>query len=390
MGRLLLTQSQVTVICSTAVILAFTILLFLSGYVIQQRTVTSLQVALKPRIPQKPPSLQVQEARKDVEHPAIPASRIFGRKGKVAYTNLDAAQQASQDVDWQRLAHVQIARSHHDVCSAIMVLADLHRLKSPARRVLLFPRDWAFEKETKNRDEWRDPYLDTSRRLMRMAARRYEVELRPMSAISQTGSETDVYSLVSAFALSDMERVMSIEPPGLLLDATPLDAVLAFTESVPFAMLQDSHEGDGVHSQDLMLLQPDIQLHGQLLVRLGSETGCNDSALPSAFPDPLLLASTLPTSEDDSAQRTTLIRSIGSLHEADKHFNHTAFLEDVSYIRFSDPKLPGPEYDVPWADKVAARPKNKDADWVWTKMYGQFAQRRIEVCGLDLETWRRD
>ena len=59
-----------------------------------------------------------------------------------------------------------------------------------------------------------------------------------------------------------------------------------------------------------------------------------------------------------------------------------------AYIRFSDPRLPGPEYDVPWADKVAARPKNKDADWTWTKLYGEFAQMRMEICGLDLESWR--
>ncbi|KAI7137661.1 hypothetical protein KC352_g30305 [Hortaea werneckii] len=110
------------------------------------------------------------------------------------------------------------------------------------------------------------------------------------------------------------------------------------------------------------------------------ESNFNDSIIPTLFTDPLLLAS----KTDDH----TLIRSIGTLHQAAQDFNATAYLDQVSYIRFSDPKLPGPEYDVPWPQKVAARPSNKDADWTWTKLYGEFAQKRMDVCGLDLETWR--
>ena len=104
--------------------------------------------------------------------------------------------------------------------------------------------------------------------------------------------------------------------------------------------------------------------------------------LSSLFEDPVLLAS----STDDSA----LIRSVATLHDAvpGKPFNQTAYLDHVAYIRFSDPKLPGPQYDVPFAMKREARPKHKDADWMYTKLYGEYAQKRMEICGLDLETWR--
>lgn len=381
MGRILLSQSQVSVVVSSGIILIFTILLFLSGYVIQQRTVTGLQAAIRPRLPQPPPSLRVQE-EEDVG-PEVQPSRLFRGRGKVAYTKLDVAAQASANVNWKRLAHVQLVRTHHDVCNAIMVLADFHRLKSPARRVLLFPSHWAQEKEGKKGDI-SDPFLGSSRRLLRMAARRYGVELRPVGPIVQHGEEVDeskdTYSLASAFALTDFDRILSIETPGLIMDATPLDAVLAFTESAPFAMLQDTAEGDGVHSEDLLLVQPSGTAHASLLKRVSAEPSFNDTLFPSIFTDPLLLAS----STDDDA----LIRSIGTLHDAAPGFNATAYLSGVSYIRFSDPKLPGPEYDVPWSQKVAARPRNKDADWVWTKLYGQFAQKRMDVCGLDLETWR--
>jgi len=397
MKRILLSQSQVSVALTAAVIATFTLLLFLSGYIIQQRTVSNLQTALRPRIPKPPAALQVKTA--DHHGPSeleIPSRLFSGNDGKIAYTNLEAIEHAKRSVDWNRLAHVQIARTHHDVCNAIMVLAELHKQKSPARRLLLFPQDWAMEEEGRKKDALSDPFMASSRRLMRMAARRYAVELRPVLPVIQGLREGEagdgVYSLVSGFGLTDFDRLLSIETPGLILDGTSLDAVLGFTDfgdGVDFGMLQDSKKGDGVHSADLLLLKPSKATHDSLVGRLATERSFNDTLLPLLFPRPLLLASTT----DDH----TLIRSIGLLHNYDgRHhtqgqdhvFNATAYLENVSYIRFSDPKLPGPEYDVPWSRKREARPKDKEADWSWTKLYGQFAQARMDVCGLDLETWR--
>lgn len=388
MTRLLLTQSQVSVAITCSSVLVFTILLFLSGYVIQQRSVTSIQTALRPRLPPPPPSLTSHHTEDLTD---VQPSRLFTGREKIAYTQqMRAVEQASASVDWKRLAYVQLARDHHDVCNAIMVLAELHRKKSPARRLLLFPQSWADDKAAA-KGEIADPFVDSSRRLMRMAARRYGVELRPVSPVfkGEEGRTADVYSLASAFAFTDMDRVLSIETPGILLDATPLDALLAFTDPVPFAMLHDSIADDGVHSEDLFLLQPDSDLHEEITQRLASQPDYNDTLLTAIFDEPLQLASSQP--EDPSP--AALVRSIGTLHDVGIHstekFNGTAFVSDVAYIRFSDPKLPGPEYDIPWSEKVKARPKNKDADWTWTKLYGEFSFKRMEICGLDLETYHR-
>lgn len=366
----------------------FTLLLFLSGYVLQQKTVKGLQDAIKPRLPPAPPTLNVQTPLAEF----IQSSRHFGgsigSKGRIAYQKFMRTEDASASVNWNRLAHVQLARTHHDVCNAIMVFGELHRLKSPARRVLLFPHPWAADKQA-SKSDISDPFIDSTRRLMRLAARRYGVELRPISPVvkgGETGFEGDVYSLVSAYGLSDFDRVLSIETPGLLLDASPLDAVLAFTERAPFAMLHDTVADDGVHSEDLFLLQPSSDMYATLSATVSTASRSspyNDTLLSTAFPEPLLLSTS-----DTETSSPTLIRSIGTLHDAQPDFNATAYLDNVAYIRFSDPKLPGPEYDVPYSQKVAARPKNKDADWTWTKLYGQFAQRRMDVCGLDLDMWR--
>lgn len=74
---------------------------------------------------------------------------------------------------------MQLVKEHVEVCSAMMLFGDLYRLRSPAKRILLFPHAW-LEDAT---GEVVDPYLGTSRRLLRMAARRYGVVLIPMEPI---------------------------------------------------------------------------------------------------------------------------------------------------------------------------------------------------------------
>ena len=90
---------------------------------------------------------------------------------------------AGQTLDWSRLGYVQMVKEHVELCSAVMLLADLHKMKSPAKRILLFPRIWL----TKTDDgEW-DAQMTTTRRLLRNAARRYGVSLIPMETIVDEG-----------------------------------------------------------------------------------------------------------------------------------------------------------------------------------------------------------
>lgn len=75
------------------------------------------------------------------------------------------------------------------------------------------------------------------------------------------------------------------------------------------------------------------------------------------------------------------------LRKTGDDFNATSFEEATTYVRLSDPELPGPEYDVPFFERTAIRPENLEARAAWEKMYERFRQRRMEVCGLDLEYW---
>jgi len=86
---------------------------------------------------------------------------------------------AGQTMDWSRLGYVQVVREHVELCSAVMLLSDLHKMKSPAKRILMFPKLWLVESE----DDKYGPQMSTTRRLLRTAARRYGVTLMPMEPI---------------------------------------------------------------------------------------------------------------------------------------------------------------------------------------------------------------
>lgn len=347
--RLLLTQSQATIVLSLVAIALCTLAIFLSGYVLQQRTLAHLQATLKPR---PPPQQKLQHATSST---------------------------AASDVPWNRLAHLTMAPTHTLLCRAIMTHAALHAQKSPARRILLFPHAWAAEPE-KASDWAADPFLASTRRLLRLAARRYGVELRPMSPV---GASDESYSLASAFALVEFERVMMLAGPGLVVDAGRLDGVLAFGQTTTtttgggLAMLDTSHT-ENLLPTDLILLQPNLQTHSALLATLADLT-TNSTSLPHLLAS---LLSSPPTLLPP--QNPPLIKTLASLHQPD--FNVTAFSTDPAYVLFRDPALPeGPEIEVPWSTRVAARPKEKDADWMWTRLYGEFAQKRWEICGIGLE-----
>ncbi|KAF2228152.1 hypothetical protein BDZ85DRAFT_315633 [Elsinoe ampelina] len=408
MRRILLTSSQVSLVLSGIITLAFTLLLFLSGLFLQRRTLHSLQQTLAPRLPPIPASHFIAPDNS-------PSSRHFSSsyKDHIASASYNTQQAA---IPWSRLAHVQFPTSHHEVCSAVMLFADLHRLKSPAKRVLVFPSEWLGSEGNKGttgqggmgkvRADVSDPWMATTRRLLRVAGRRYGVQLRPVSprymgkgksqgkgwfglgteeVIEDEGKELEGKKLATLLGMHELERALLVRTPGWVLDASGLDAALAYSSVEGIATLTSANGTDAV------LLKTADQPSSSLSTTSttpGSSPADSSHHLVSPSELDRLLTSGLPLTPLLPALSTSLLTSIGTLHSPspEETFNATHFLASTSYITFTDPKLPaGPEYDVPFADKVRARPMNKDADWVWTKLYGMFAERRREVCGLDLE-----
>ncbi|KAH7355486.1 hypothetical protein BKA66DRAFT_274708 [Pyrenochaeta sp. MPI-SDFR-AT-0127] len=373
MGRLLLTSSQVSVILSAAIVFLFTLALFLSGYVLQQRYVHNLQLAIKPRLPKPlPPPQPIAPPTLDVKW-----ARPVGSRPEVDETYEQYI--AGQTMDWSRLGYVQVVREHVELCSAVMLLSDLHRMKSPAKRILMFPRMWLVPSE----DDTYGPEMSTTRRLLRTAARRYGVTLMPMEPIVEGADDTlpSSYSLASLYSLVDYERVLYLQGPGVLLDASALDSLLAFSKSEPMAAYPATPERADL-STSLLMIHPSQESFNQLKTIRASRPTTDLNLFRSTFAAPESLIS------EWSLSMGNVVYESQSLRSAADGFNATAFEEATTFVRLSDPELPGPEYDVPYSDRVKLRPENEQAQEAWSKLYERFRQRRMEVCGLDLEVYQ--
>jgi hypothetical protein len=170
---MLLTSSQVSVALSSAIIVTFTSLLFLAGYILQQQTLHSLHAAIGPQLP-----LPRHKPDHNILTPVNPRSRLsrpFGKLKDQLYLN-------SETYDWEKLAHAQLVRGHDDVCHALILFHELYRLRSPVPKLLLFPQVWV---KGRGLDEPADPELETSLRLLRKASRMYRVILVPVGPVSK-------------------------------------------------------------------------------------------------------------------------------------------------------------------------------------------------------------
>jgi len=264
-------------------------------------------------------------------------------------------------------------------------------MKSPARRILLFPKLWLVESE----DDTYSPAMSTTRRLLRNAARRYGVTLIPMEPMvegadgeceAHSGSHQLIlaatlpssYSLASLYSLVDYERLIYLQGPGVLLDASALDSLLAFSKSEPMAAYPATPERLAL-STSLLMVHPSQQSFNQLRTMRASKPTSDLDLLRNTFTAPESLMS------EWSLSMGNVVYESQQLRAAVDSFNATAFKQATTFVRLSDPELPGPEYDVPFAERVKLRPQNAEAEEAWSGLYERFRQRRMEVCGLDLE-----
>ena len=270
-----------------------------------------------------------------------------------------------------------------------MLFSELEGQESLGQRIVLYPREWdvmSAESKAPKREKRRkqDSHAETSRRLLRRAAKQYKVMLQPIDPIPQptsagTGwlSSEEKYPLTHLLSLFHYNRILYLPASGLLLDATPLDLLFTLPMSTP--MLGLSAPGSQTSHPTILLLQPSKQLFVDIV-----------SSLPEgAYPDSEFLSRvTLETAPTDPDFHTRLLVETGSLDTAEvagKVLNASEFMDTTAYVRLADEGLPGPEYDIPRRDLVRAMPGGKESGRAWEVIYERFRERRMGVCGLDLE-----
>lgn len=92
-------------------------------------------------------------------------------------------------VDWSRFAYVQYATNDAYLCNSVMLFEILHRLKSKADRLLMYPSDFQIEE---------DPNTESHNgRLLREARDKYNVKLKAIQ-VQRRDSEDGKFGMTAA------------------------------------------------------------------------------------------------------------------------------------------------------------------------------------------------
>ena len=128
---------------------------------------------------------------------------------------------------------MQLVRKHAHVCTAVMLFGVLKEQESMAQRILMYPSAWDLSpEETKDKEIGKEERkaIETSRRLLRRAAKEYKVVLQPIKS-TNAGKRgwklEEQYPLTNLLSLVWFNRLIYLPPSGLLLNADPMD--LLFT-----------------------------------------------------------------------------------------------------------------------------------------------------------------
>ncbi|KZF22999.1 glycosyltransferase family 8 protein [Xylona heveae TC161] len=384
---MLLTSGQISAGISSFVVFLFTSLLFLSGYVLQQRTVHSLQQAIKPV------QAQAQHNAQSVQI-ATSVPKTFGNAPAASENEAHQSTLSSKEDDiaaekWSQVAYVQLVADPTKLCASVMLFGTLHDLKSPAHRVLMFPKTWAITQS----GEVSDPYLSTSRRLLKIAAKRYGVILKPLDPLLSGTDESapSSYPLSLLYSLTEYTRLIHLSSSSIILDSSPLDNILTFPSSQIDAETISLDALTASASSSLFLISPSQENHQSLaflqqpqVSKAAATTILETAKFPINIPPAHAI-----NPDGSHVTLSTMSSSLRNIRE-DTFFNSTAFWTETAFVHLWDPPLRGPEYEVPREMKQSARPRNQDAAKIWDMLYDTYKGRRYDHCGLELDIWRGD
>ncbi|KAI9930016.1 hypothetical protein AWENTII_003523 [Aspergillus wentii] len=231
----LLTSSTVSVIISTGVISLFTLLLFLSGYVLQQQSVRSIQNALRP---DPAPNPVLNPAR----HGSSRSSSQKAERGLLSDIVPDGP------VTSGNFAYLQLLSTPDpsNICSAILFFKHLATNGTAIQdRLFMYPQEW----DQMSAKKLSKP-VSTALSLLRAASLKYNIWMLPidMTAATSAGyTPTDTKLLrLGQIQFLQYDSVLYVQTPGLLLDTEKLDSVVL---SRPLPLRHDKNRPDSYNNE---------------------------------------------------------------------------------------------------------------------------------------------
>lgn len=243
----LLTSSTVSAIVSMGVIAIFTILLFFSGYVLQQQSVKNIQHALRP------PS----ERAPVFEH-GSPGSTFQKPVGKRGISEPDLGLLADQTVLRGHQNHPTSSKGNFaylqllsrpdpsDICSAVLFFKQLATNGTSVQdRLFMYPQEWD-RMSTKKLGKPASLALS----ILRTASLKYGIWLLPidMTAATSRGYASTNTKLLRLGQIQFMQydSVLYVQTPGMVLDTERLDEVLL---SRPLPLRHDKNRPESYNNE---------------------------------------------------------------------------------------------------------------------------------------------
>ena len=297
----------------------------------------------------------------------------------------------SGNVDWTRYAYSQYATDQHYLCNSLMIFEQLEALKSPASRVLFYPKSWDLDVSSSK---------DRTSQLLVMARDKYRVKLRPVEMYSLDRGGTWDASVNKLYAWTeDYDRVIHLDSDCTLLQTLDELFFLPITSNSP-AMPRAYWRNNNMMSSLLIVLQPSAQ-EAETLFEMAS--GLDNSTVDQLFDMEILnrryrdTAMVLPhrpyslvTGEIRRPGASNHTMYLGNKHEL---WNTNKMLKEAKLIHFSDWPLPKPH--IMWPNGLmvemqppceiepgTAREAGCESRIVWKKLYDDFRRRRKDVCRL--------
>ncbi|KAJ9222781.1 hypothetical protein DTO169C6_4796 [Paecilomyces variotii] len=257
----LVTSSTISVILSSSVVCIFTFLLFLSGYVLQQQSVRSIQHAIRPPLdsPHKiSPHLVARDRGADDQLYLNEASSNYAQDVLSGTRDEDdiLSNPTGDTAGKGNYAYLQLVSDPDpsNICSAILFFKTLSKSRSSVHdRLFMYPQVWDMMNEPSKQ-------VSMALSLLRDASTKYDFWLLPidMSLATKHGYQiTDSKLLrLGQIQFLQYDSVLYLQSPGLLLDGEKLDQVL-LSRPLPLTYNKDRIESYRNDAWIAMPLKPE-------------------------------------------------------------------------------------------------------------------------------------
>ena len=230
----LLTSSTVSMLVTSGVICMTTFLLFLSGYVLQQQSVRSIQEALRrPLEPVPVPTLppQFRETENDtvgvfLEQLQEAVEAVAGQGG-YPMESIQApvvAPNGRKEPPPQRLAYIFALEEPSHLCSALLFAKQQRstsRVSKEASIVLLYPSTWESDSST---------HFASALGFMRDVQDLYDVVYRPVQIHNAWNTRALLLGELQ-WGRWDYDQALYLRTPGMALDSRLLDEALSSVDT---------------------------------------------------------------------------------------------------------------------------------------------------------------